>query len=118
MDPVKGDSQADIDIRALLERCHRLEDENQRLRALLTENGIDLPVGPAEAKPQTPSSQSPLNTAQKIALFRSLFRGREDVYAQRWESADGRSGYSPKTERDWHAYNAAKPEDRKSIDRQ
>src|SRR5262244_3765594 len=37
MDPVKGDSQADIDIRALSERCHRLEDENQRLRALLTE---------------------------------------------------------------------------------
>jgi len=118
MDPVKGDSQADIDIRALSERCHRLEDENQRLRALLTENGIDLPVGPAEAKPQTPSSRSPLSTGQKIALFRSLFRGREDVYAQRWESPDGRSGYSPKTERDWKAYYAAKPEDRKRVDKE
>ena len=115
---MKGDSQADIDIRALSERCHRLEDENQRLRALLTENGIDLPVGPAEAKPQTPSSRSPLNTGQKIALFRSLFRGREDVYAQRWESPDGRSGYSPKTERDWKAYYAAKLEDRKRVDKE
>lgn len=59
-----------------------------------------------------------LNTIQKIALFRSLFRGREDVYAQRWESPDGRSGYSPKTERDWKAYYAAKPEDRKRVDKE
>ncbi len=115
---MKGDSQGAIDIRTLSEKCRRLEDENQRLRALLTENGIDLPVGPAEAKPQTPSARSTLNTAQKIALFRSLFRGREDVYAQRWESPDGRSGYSPKTERDWKAYYAAKPEDRKRVDKE
>ncbi len=32
---------------------------------------------------------------EKIALFRRLFRGREDVYAVPWESKDGRSGYSP-----------------------
>ena len=38
---------------------------------------------------------------QRIALFRSMFRGREDVYAVRWENADGRSGYMPKVDRDW-----------------
>ncbi len=115
---VKGGSQADSHTRALSEKCRRLEDENHRLRALLTENGIDLPVGPAEAKPQKPSARLTLNTSQKIALFRSLFRGREDVYAQRWESPDGRSGYSPKTERDWKAYYAAKPGDRKRVDKE
>ena len=32
----------------------------------------------------------------KIALFRSLFRGREDVYARRFESRrTGKSGYAP-----------------------
>ena len=115
---MKGDSQADIDTRALSEKCRRLEDENQRLRALLAENGIDLPLAPSQSRPQTPSVRSTLNIAQKIALFRSLFRGREDVYAQRWESPDGRSGYSPKTERDWKAYYAAKPEDRKRVDKE
>ena len=115
---MKGGSQADSHTQALSEKCRRLEDENQRLRALLTENGIDLPVGPAEAKPRTPPARSTLNTSQKIALFRSLFRGREDVYAQRWESPDGRSGYSPKTERDWKAYYAAKPGDRKRVDKE
>ncbi len=32
----------------------------------------------------------------KIALFRSLFKGREDVYAKRFENAKtGKSGYQP-----------------------
>ncbi len=33
--------------------------------------------------------------AQRLSLYRSLFRGREDVYAYRWQAQDGRSGYSP-----------------------
>ena len=37
-----------------------------------------------------------LTKEQKIELFRSLFKGREDVFAQRWESQDGqRSAYYP-----------------------
>jgi hypothetical protein len=32
----------------------------------------------------------------KIAIFRSLFRGREDVYPRRFESRKtGKSGYAP-----------------------
>jgi hypothetical protein len=50
-------------------------------------------------------------------LFRSLFRGREDIYAIRWENNDGRSGYMPKADRDWKSYLSAKDEDRKKVDR-
>lgn len=33
---------------------------------------------------------------EKIALFRSLFRGREDIYPRRFESRKtGKSGYAP-----------------------
>ena len=40
--------------------------------------------------------------ADKIALFRSLFRGREDVYPQRFESRKtGKSGYSPACANEW-----------------
>lgn len=35
------------------------------------------------------------NPSEKIALFRSIFRGREDAYPNRWESKAGKSGYSP-----------------------
>lgn len=38
----------------------------------------------------------------KIALFRSLFQGREDVYPARFESQKtGRSGYSPACAKEW-----------------
>jgi len=38
----------------------------------------------------------------KIALFRSLFHGREDVYPQRFESRKtGRAGYSPACGNEW-----------------
>jgi hypothetical protein len=54
---------------------------------------------------------------QRIALFRSLFRGRDDVFAIRWQNDDGRSGYMPKADRDWKSYLGAKDEDRKKVDR-
>jgi len=38
----------------------------------------------------------------KIALFRSFFRGREDVYPRRFESRKtGRAGYSPACANEW-----------------
>ena len=41
---------------------------------------------------------SPFSKSQKIALFKSLFIGREDVYAKHWISKDGlKKGYSPDT---------------------
>lgn len=41
---------------------------------------------------------------QSIDLFMSLFRGRMDVYAHRWER-DGSSGYSPAYKFDWDEFN-------------
>ena len=39
---------------------------------------------------------------QKIALFRSLFRGREDVYPRRFENKrSGKSGYQPVCRKEW-----------------
>ena len=38
----------------------------------------------------------------KIALFRSLFRGRDDVYPRRFESRKtGKSGYQPACANEW-----------------
>jgi superfamily II DNA or RNA helicase len=42
------------------------------------------------------------SSCTKIALFRSLFRGREDLYPQRFESKKtGRAGYSPACGNEW-----------------
>jgi superfamily II DNA or RNA helicase/very-short-patch-repair endonuclease len=41
-------------------------------------------------------------SAAKISLFRSLFRGREDVYPRRFESRKtGRAGYAPACGNEW-----------------
>ena len=49
--------------------------------------------------------------SQKIGLFRSLFKGREDLFALRWESAKtGKSGYQPVCKNDWIRGICRKPE--------
>ena len=46
------------------------------------------------------NNQSPPEA--KIALFRSLFRGRNDVYPRRFESRKtGKSGYQPACTNEW-----------------
>ncbi len=50
--------------------------------------------------PSSVDNQSPPEA--KIALFRSLFRGREDVFPRRFESQKtGKSGYQPVCENEW-----------------
>jgi superfamily II DNA or RNA helicase/very-short-patch-repair endonuclease len=53
-----------------------------------------------EADPVGIHDRSPV--VGKIALFRSLFRGREDVYPRRFESKKtGRAGYAPACGNEW-----------------
>ncbi len=43
-----------------------------------------------------------MSNSDKVALFRSLFRGRDDVFPRRWENQKtGKSGYSPACSREW-----------------
>ena len=87
-----------------------LRAENRRLRSLL---GLDTPER-ATAVPAPPHAWEPTlfpdplastdrvpvdghsSPEAKVALFRSLFAGRDDVDAARWENErSGKSGWSP-----------------------
>ena len=57
-----------------------------------------------------------LSKDAKIALFRSLFRGREDVYAVRTQFKNGDWGYVPASIRDWKAVLSADTAIRKKVD--
>jgi len=46
-------------------------------------------------------------TLQNIELYKSLFRGRDDIYAVPWER-DGKSGYMPAYDVDWTNYEKHK----------
>ena len=54
-----------------------------------------------------PEERSPLE--DRIALFMSLFQGRQDVCARRWESRNGRAGYSPACKNEWRKGVCLKP---------
>lgn len=88
----------------------RLRDENERLKSLLNQHGI---VWEKKAESVSPSpagtTAGRLSIQDKITLFRRLFRGRDDVYPQRWESAKGKSGYSPACGNEWKPGICQKP---------
>ena len=111
-------------IESALEESALLREENSRLRRLLAEHGIPIPTAASNNEAPSPAGELlgertvPDKAAQRLALFRSLFRGREDVYAVRWEKPDGRAGYAPKADRDWKAYLGARESDRRKVDRQ
>ena len=89
----------------------KLKAENARLIALLDAHGIewrpsDEPVKIAIV--QAEQSQQ-LDSGGKLALFRSLFRGRTDVYPVRWESKAGKSGYAPACANEWRPGVCDKP---------
>lgn len=49
-------------------------------------------------------------SSEKISLFRSLFRGRDDVYPRRFESrTTGKTGYSPVCSNEWVSGICEKP---------
>ena len=61
---------------------------------------MDTPVRLADLAHIGVNQRSPAEA--KIALFRFLFRGREDVYPRRFESRKtGRAGYSPVCGNEW-----------------
>lgn len=89
---------------ALLAENKALKEENLALKARLGlgESVSDALLSPEEIQPGFSRLQSPAHVdanadpAEKIRLFSSLFKGREDLYARRWESKDGaKAGYMP-----------------------
>jgi len=116
-------SSESVSFEQRVEENQRLREENARLRRVLDAHGITVPqlvlddARPVQTITPMVTESKEERARKRVALFRSLFRGREDVYARRWENSDGRSGYSPAALKDWKAINSSRPEDRKKVDR-
>ena len=91
----------------LLKKYNSLLEENRRLKTELAllkgEDGLSMP----ESETATELSSSTINkyssSKEKINLFRSLFKGREDVFARRWYSKTlDKNGYQPVCENEWN----------------
>lgn len=83
----------------LLAEYKALEEENRSLREQLKLDKRDYYSVPENNEGQITMQSS---STEKIALFRSLFKGREDVFARRWYNPKtGKSGYSPVCANEW-----------------
>ena len=93
----------------------QLRRENARLIALLEAHGVAWRSSGPAPSPQPLASDEitgslPRSAQEKVALFRRLFRGRDDVYALRWQSnSSGRSGYAPACANEWRPGICEKP---------
>ena len=94
---------------ALLKEAEALRKENAEMKALLIEHGLSYEPDDKGKKGTIVSLYSPitfpasnLGVEHRVALFRSLFRGREDVFARRWYSKNtDKGGYQPVCINEW-----------------
>ena len=91
----------------LLRQYKVLHEENEVLKSLLKIHGIEYETRMKEDmnKPIYSLVSVPtitLSIDERIRLFQSLFKGREDVFARRWFSkTTGKSGYQPVCINEW-----------------
>ena len=97
------------DVESLRSEVDHLRRENaelrQRERTTVGEPVVGCQVRDLELALQTQPLSTLTNKSsvqEKVGLFRSLFRGREDVYAVSWvNERTGKKGYSPACEDPW-----------------
>ena len=97
-----------------LAECDRLQEENLQLRDRLGIQNEKKPVQPISIPSANGASaiNSKSSPDEKVKLFRSLFRGRDDVYAVRWEGRNnGKAGYSPAHRRVWGVHHSEQPKE-------
>jgi len=87
----------------LADLSHKRDESQKRLAALKSELSAmeSIPACPSATEIQS-GTDIPMTSAEKVALFRQLFRGREDVFPKLWiSSKTGRKGYSPACNNEW-----------------
>ena len=90
-----------------MNEAQQLRAENRKLKELLEQHGIQWRREPEETQAEAPEKR--LTSTEKVKLFKGLFRGRSDVFAVRWESKRGTSGYSPACANEWKPGVCRKP---------
>jgi len=104
---VDGNEDLKAELAKAIAEGEYLREENARLKLRLGEAPDRRPrpehlPSLVKEKPQSSTTVTVDSRPEvKVSLFRNLFRGRDDVYAVRWEGRNGKTGYSPAGDREW-----------------
>lgn len=82
-------------------RIHELEQENARLKGYGSSLLCEPELPKYGSKPIRPILDKDAEIQRRLGVFRGLFRGREDVFAQRFVSKAGKAGYQPVCKNRW-----------------
>lgn len=86
-------------------RLLRIEEELREAQARLASLKTALAIqgnSPQGVPARKASPSTPATATEKVALFRSRFRGRADIYPRFWTNAKtGRKGYAPACANEW-----------------
>jgi hypothetical protein len=87
-------------------RLASLDDERRKTKGRLEALKAELAASEAPAAyrtlPLLSDSAGPGSSTEKVALFRRLFRGRDDLYPKLWtNTTTGRKGYAPACANEW-----------------
>ncbi len=100
-----NDSKEDLlrKIESLKEQLGRLDSKRAVLISLLEklENGYAHAAQTDTGINRNSNRQHLSLMDDNIRLFFSLFQGRPDVFAKRWENRQGRNGYAPACKNEW-----------------
>jgi len=107
LDNVQKIAEIEAELTKLDDRRNQLLDKLTQLRqqSLQQVTSKQIPLNL-----QTNSINNQSSQDEKIKLFRSLFRGREDVFPRRFgNSRTGKSGYAPVCKNEWQSGICQKP---------
>ena len=74
-----------MEIEKLLLEIQKLKEENARLKVLLKNNNINY---------EEKESEVYLSKEEKLLIYKSYFRGRTDVFTEKYVKKDGKKGYA------------------------
>ncbi|MBF0571705.1 MAG: DEAD/DEAH box helicase family protein [Candidatus Omnitrophica bacterium] len=95
---------------AIEARIKNIDEQIVLLNNLKVQNLVKLQSFPLSTTLQTNSLSNGHISDEKIALFKSYFRGREDVYSKLWiNNKTGKRGYSPVCKHEWNRALCRKP---------
>jgi superfamily II DNA or RNA helicase len=106
---VSAEADLDLTIAAQEAKLQELDRKHQETERRLRELRALRDVAPSEGNEQLLDASANWSPQRKLALFASLFRGREDVFPLRWENARRRSGWAPRCRNEWKPGVCGKP---------
>jgi hypothetical protein len=120
-----GRGQLFDEYNCLLSKYNRLKEENRQLKEQLERRDVEnssnfllesepdkcnLATIEGTRKPPNSIVVNTSDSSEKIKLYPALFKGRDDVYAKRWENKkNGTAGYAPVCLNEWMAGICGKP---------